>query len=241
MIPGSVEFGWHGEQLVLLPDRAVWLPAHRTLLLADVHLGKPASFRALGVPVPETVTGRDLDRISHLLQTTAATRLVVLGDLVHDQTAMLDRTCHAVRQWRASVPLVEIDLIPGNHDRKASSCERLGVRVLGPWERLGGLVLTHEPPRTEGPATLCGHLHPVVPIGLPGSRSRTRAACFCFGSGTGILPAFGTFTGGLAMGFVGDHALFAAGAEQVIPVTPKAVSWARTTPSGSGAFAYDRP
>jgi hypothetical protein len=128
MIAGAVEIEWGGERLALLPDRAAWLPEHRTLLVADVHLGKSASFRAMGVPVPEAVTGRDLARLSALLGATGAVRLIVLGDLVHDQTAMLDRTCDAVRAWRASWAGVEVDLIPGNHDRRATACERLASR-----------------------------------------------------------------------------------------------------------------
>ena len=41
-----------GEQLDLLPEKAIWWPRRRTLLVADVHCGKDATFRAMGVPVP---------------------------------------------------------------------------------------------------------------------------------------------------------------------------------------------
>lgn len=248
MITGAVEIEWGGERLALLPDRAAWLPEHRTLLVADVHLGKSASFRAMGVPVPEAVTGRDLERLSALLRATGAVRLIVLGDLVHDQTAMLDRTCDAVRAWREGWAVVEVDLIPGNHDRRATACERLGVRVLEPQISLGGLVLTHEPPRDpdegaggERAATLCGHLHPVVSVGPARTPGRVRSACFWFAGATGILPAFGSFTGGCAMGMELPHAVFAAGDRAVIPVTPLAALWAAGTPSGTDTFAYDGP
>ena len=42
-----VEVG--GASLVLLAERAAYLPAQRALLVADVHVGKAASFRGLGV------------------------------------------------------------------------------------------------------------------------------------------------------------------------------------------------
>ncbi|CAN5366364.1 hypothetical protein BH10PSE17_BH10PSE17_35830 [soil metagenome] len=45
-----------GERLELLPERAIWWPGERTLLIADVHFGKGAAFRALGVPVPRGTT-----------------------------------------------------------------------------------------------------------------------------------------------------------------------------------------
>lgn len=259
MIEGSAQFDWHAERLVLLPDRAVFLPDHATVLVADVHLGKPAAFRAQGLPVPEGVTTRDLERMSALVRNTAAVRLVILGDLIHDQTALLDQTCDAVRAWRASLGSVQIDLIPGNHDRRAKSCEPLGVRVLDDRVRLGALDLTHEPPAPgtgiERP-TLCGHIHPVVSVGGARSVSRVRTPCFWFDGRLGILPAFGSFTGGYAMGLGPSHGVFAAGDRTVIPVTGPARSWVggageqstgpevQTGPGTGGhadAFAYDRP
>ena len=40
-----------GQALTLLPQKAALLPDSRTLLIADAHIGKATSFRALGVPV----------------------------------------------------------------------------------------------------------------------------------------------------------------------------------------------
>lgn len=243
MSPGSVEIDWHGTRLVLLPDRAAWMADAGILLVADVHLGKPASFRSMGVPVPEAVTGRDLERLSALLRTTRAGRLIVLGDLVHDAAATRARTRDAVRAWRDTWSGVGVDLIPGNHDRRADDCACLGVRVLGPELAIEGLRLTHEPPApdAEKRPTLCGHLHPVVSVGPSRTPGRVRSTCFWFAGGVGILPAFGSFTGGCAMAIEADHAVFAAGDREVIPVSPLATRWAAPRPSGSGTVAYDRP
>jgi len=40
-----------GEELLLLPQRALWWPAQKTLLVADLHFGKAATLRAHGIPV----------------------------------------------------------------------------------------------------------------------------------------------------------------------------------------------
>ena len=45
-----------GEDLLLLPEKAVYWPAEQMLIVADIHFGKAASFRALGVPVPRGTT-----------------------------------------------------------------------------------------------------------------------------------------------------------------------------------------
>lgn len=74
---------WGSEAVELLPEHAVWWPAARTLLVADLHLGKAASFRAQGLPVPAGTTRENLHRLEALLARHPAERLVFLGDFLH--------------------------------------------------------------------------------------------------------------------------------------------------------------
>ena len=46
------------RDLTLLPERAVWREASRTLFVADVHIGKAAAFRAAGLPRPPARRGK---------------------------------------------------------------------------------------------------------------------------------------------------------------------------------------
>ena len=46
-----------GEKLDLLPQKAIYYPQHKTLLAADLHLGKAGHFRNAGIAVP--VTGKE--------------------------------------------------------------------------------------------------------------------------------------------------------------------------------------
>ncbi|NUR18637.1 MAG: DEAD/DEAH box helicase, partial [Gemmatimonadaceae bacterium] len=52
-----------GEELVLLPERAAYWPARTTLLVADAHFGKAATFRAAAIPVPAGTTDATLGRL----------------------------------------------------------------------------------------------------------------------------------------------------------------------------------
>ena len=72
-----------GEEFVLLPERAVWWPAARTLLVADFHLGKAASFRRAGIPLPAGTTTENVDRLERAVAATGAGELVFLGDFLH--------------------------------------------------------------------------------------------------------------------------------------------------------------
>ncbi len=191
-----------GERVELLAERAAFWPARRTLLVADVHLGKPAAFGAAGVGVPGAVVHADLARLTSVLEITRAARLVVLGDLLHAATGRDEMTFGAVGAWRARHHGLGVVLVRGNHDRAAGDppvewrveCVEEGVRD-GPFE------LRHEELSGAGGRpgyVLCGHVHPCVVVG-GGVRGRVRARCFVVGARRMILPAFGTFTGGCAV------------------------------------------
>ncbi len=66
-----------GEELTLLPQRALYWGAAKTLFVADLHLGKPDAFLQAGIPVPTRVTQRDLDRLCDVIHATKVQRLVI--------------------------------------------------------------------------------------------------------------------------------------------------------------------
>lgn len=203
----GVEIGFAHATLRLLPERAVWWDDERTLLIADAHLGKPASFRAGGAPVPEDATRADLARLSGLIGEFGAQRLVVLGDLAHDRFAWDCATMESVSGWRARHASVEVVLVRGNHDRRASDPPaELAIACVEPGWVLGGIAMHHEPcDAGEGDASrargatpvLAGHLHPGIRLRDPCGRGgrALRAPCFWERRGQMVLPAFGSFTG----------------------------------------------
>src|SRR3954462_2682161 len=119
LIAGTHEIEFANESLHLLPDRAVYWPARSTLLVADVHFGKCATFRSLGVPVPAGGTQKDLLRLTRLLEQTNARRLVILGDLVHARAGRSPEITDAIAAWRGTHLQLRIMLVRGNHDRSS--------------------------------------------------------------------------------------------------------------------------
>lgn len=214
-----------GARLRPLAARAAWLPDHRTLLVADVHLGKARSFTTWGVPVPDTVDALTLARLADALAETAARRLVVLGDWLHGPRALDDRLLQRLASWRAAHATLEVILIGGNHDRRSRRLPpSLGfIGVDGPLvlPDLPGLSLDHEPTATgvddDSPEPahyrLAGHLHPVVR--LRGRADALRVPCFCFGPRAGLLPAFGEFTGGHVLRPSPGERLFAVAGDRI--------------------------
>ncbi len=207
-----------GEDVELLPERAVWWPGARTLVVADLHWGKVETFHAHGIPVPAGILADDLARLERALERTRAERLLVLGDLVHGR--LLPAAIEAVASWRARcrVPLL---LVRGNHDRHAP--------VLPPaWDvedvtgtlREGPFVFTHAPEPMPGAYTWAGHLHPMVT--LRGRGDGLRLPCFHVGARVGVLPAFGAFTGGVGIRATPGDRVFVVAEGQVVevPVRP---------------------
>ncbi|MDP9174602.1 MAG: ligase-associated DNA damage response endonuclease PdeM [Planctomycetota bacterium] len=194
-MPASTEIIFGTQRLVLLADRALHWPTRQTLVLADVHLGKDASFRAAGLPVPAGNSAKDLARIEALLSLTGAARLIILGDLVHNRASHQPELAAAFSAWRALRPRLEILLIRGNHDRHAGPPPP-DWHISQVSERLdtGAIALAHMPQPSEKPL-LCGHVHPTVAV-RDFDRSFAAIPCFVADPAQLILPAFGSFIGG---------------------------------------------
>jgi len=184
-----------GTVLRLLPQRAAFLPALNTLLVADAHIGKAVSFRRLGVPVPGGTTSETLQRLGTALDCTGADHVVFLGDLLHSARSKAAATVAAVTAWRQQHPALQLTLVRGNHDGHAGDPPaEWGVQCTDGPLRLGPFALTHHPQAVPGAYALAGHVHPAVRI-HGRAHASLRLPCFHLGIEVGVLPAFGAFTG----------------------------------------------
>jgi uncharacterized protein len=170
-------------------------PRAETLLIADAHFGKAASFRASGVPVPRGTTADALARVDTLLDRTSARRIVFLGDFLHAKEGRAPNTVWAIAEWRARHPHIEMTLVRGNHDRRAGDPPaEIRIECVDAPLQEGPFAFAHHPRAVAGAYALAGHLHPAVVLKGP-ARQRERLACFWLGAEVGVLPAFGDFTG----------------------------------------------
>jgi uncharacterized protein len=183
-----------GETFVPLPDLALWWPAQSALLVADAHVGKAATFRARGIPVPEATTDDTLTRLTQLVRTLRARQIIFLGDFLHAREAHAPDTQARLAAWRAHHAHLACTLVRGNHDDHAGDPPAaLAFTVVNEPLCVGRIALLHHPRRVEGHYALCGHLHPAYRLR---TRSESvRLPCFWLREGLGVLPAFGAFTG----------------------------------------------
>lgn len=194
----SIEIEFGGEALRLLAERAVVWPRENTLFVADVHLGKAASFRAAGVAVPSGHSRDDLARLSRLIEAHGIERLVVLGDLVHNRASYTPALDSAIAEFNARHRSLDRVLVLGNHDAKAGAPSAAWqFRCVDEDLRLTPLLAAHEPHESSAqPDSLpriCGHIHPAV--SLRTTREVVTLPCFWQQPRQLILPSFGSLTG----------------------------------------------
>jgi DNA ligase-associated metallophosphoesterase len=183
-----------GERLVLLPEKAAFWPRARALFVADFHLGKAATFRSAGIPLPSGTTRENLDRLDRAVVNTKARQVIFLGDFLHAASGRAPLTLDAFSEWRGTRGDLELTLVRGNHDARAGDPpESFGIRCIDAGGAFGAFILNHEPGAARGGYALAGHIHPAVR--LRGEGESLRLPCFWFGSRYGVLPAFGAFTG----------------------------------------------
>jgi uncharacterized protein len=182
------------REMELLADGAVLLRKSRSLVVADLHWGKSAAFRARGVPIPEGDDARDRLRIVELARSCAAAEVIVAGDMFHAASGMTREVLEMLEVFLAELGM-SLHLVIGNHDRKIA---RLPVAMAtATMMDRGGVRVIHDPADVAegGMFHLAGHWHPVVKI-RDGVGSGLRMRAFVMRGNVLVLPAFGSFTGG---------------------------------------------
>lgn len=218
----SHAFTLAGTQLEAMGSGALFWPERRLICVSDLHLGKSGRYaRAGGAPLPPYETRDTLTRLESDLRRTGAATVICLGDsfdaadgpaeLPEDERIWITRL-QAGRNWI---------WIEGNHDP-------------APFD-LGGSHLADMPlpplsfchiARPGRNGEISGHYHPKAQI-----RTRLRTIsrpAFLIDSDRVILPAYGTYTGGLRSSDATLQALMRRDAVAVLTgATPRAVPMPR--------------
>lgn len=206
---------WAGQDLCLLADPALWWPAQRVMFIADLHIGKAATYRALGQPVPGGTTLQNLARLDRLIEAHRPLQMVFLGDFLHAAQARTPQVLAALDDWRQRHPRLRLTLVRGNHDSRAGDPPTsLGVEVVNEPHLIGPFAACHHPQAHATHFVLAGHLHPTCTLRGRG-RDRLRMPCFVREGEQAVLPAFGEFTGGWPVEPAPGRRFYAVGGDAV--------------------------
>ncbi len=185
------DFTCTGADLTALPTGALWWPAERLLAVSDLHLGKSErTARRGGSLLPPFETADTLARLDADIAATQPATVLCLGDTFDDRAAaeaLPEEMLLWITRLQAGREWVWVE---GNHDPGplAFSGTHRAAHSLGP------LTFRHiADPRAAGEVS--GHYHPKARLSAPGAR--IARPCFLIDTARVILPAYGTYTGGL--------------------------------------------
>jgi uncharacterized protein len=174
---------------VLLDGRlALFHETERWLAVADLHFGYELSQRAAGRLMPLWGMTSIEERLVELLVEYRPQRLIIVGDLVHDQTSSAPAQGLLARLREHC----EVVALAGNHDRHVARAIEFAPR----WET-PDFVFQHghcEPEETER-ICIIGHHHPAASIG-DGAGLRLKFPALVQQVRRWILPAFSPWAGG---------------------------------------------
>lgn len=185
------DFTLAGARLTARGSGALWWAEARLLVVSDLHLGKSERLARRGGPMLPPYETRDtLARLQAECRALEPRTVVCLGDSFDDNAAAAGLAEDAVMWLTRLMAGRRWVWIEGNHDP-------------GPVD-LGGTHLAELPEAplvfrhiAQGGSSgeVSGHYHPKATVHARG-RQVTRA-CFLYDSDRVVMPAFGTYTGGL--------------------------------------------
>lgn len=186
-----LEISLNNEPIFLLPQRAIFRPLKKQLILSDVHLGKGTHFRSHGLPLPGTAHLKDVDKLHFIIDKWQPQSVLILGDLFHSDY-------NREWLWFKSVLLhyyfVEFILVEGNHDILDNHHYSLANLLKTELLEDENFVFSHQPLDCAGKLNICGHVHPGLRI-EGAAKQAEKLPCFYFNKTHLILPAFGYLTG----------------------------------------------
>jgi uncharacterized protein len=187
-----VPFSFAGHSLAALRSGALFWPARRALIVADLHFEKASWFAQTGQMLPPYDSAATLSDLESAVTATDPAEIWCLGDSFHDSRGCERLPVAEQQRLRALTTAHRWVWIVGNHD--AVLGDPCGGEVVDEAE-VDGLVLRHEAAPAESRPELSGHFHPKLRVRIRGRQVARR--CFVATGTKLILPAFGALTGGL--------------------------------------------
>jgi DNA ligase-associated metallophosphoesterase len=211
-----VPLSFAGHEFLAFPQGALFWPARKALIVADLHFEKASWFAGFGQFLPPYDSLATLSDLSALTAATQARTLWCLGDSFHDSNGVSRLDTRALAAFEELAATLDWRWIIGNHDA-ALAAPPCGT-VLAEAE-VDGLLLRHEADPVEPRPELSGHFHPKLRVMLKGRHVARR--CFVATGRKLILPAFGALTGGLDAHHPEILRATGPGAQALVPVADR--------------------
>ena len=191
--PNSFEINFCKIKCIFHGSGAIYLPENFTLIISDMHLEKSFSLNSKknsGTFLPPYDTKDTLEKLNKVINIFKPKKIISLGDSFHDKISMLSISIKNKRLILQTFANIECIWVTGNHDPILP--EWLGGKIVNDY-LIENIIFRHISVNQK--YEISGHFHPKVKIKTKNKILSSK--CFIFNDNRIIMPAFGSFTGGM--------------------------------------------
>ncbi|MEO0342106.1 MAG: ligase-associated DNA damage response endonuclease PdeM [Pseudomonadota bacterium] len=199
----SYDVTFQNAKISLHPSGCLTWDDEQLLVVSDLHLGKSSRMaRRGGVLIPPYENIDTLARLAEEVTRFNPKRVICLGDSFDDLRAMDELGEQDTKQISALMAGRDWVWIEGNHDAGPVNIGGTHLAEL----KINQITFRHIA-KAEDSSEISGHFHPKAQL------AGRSGACFLVDRTRIILPAFGTYTGGLRLSapvlrdLMSDHAI----------------------------------
>lgn len=214
---GYLNISLMDQDIVLLPERALYWDNFDALVISDLHLGKSGHFRKHGIAVPESVNTSNIQQLNRLVSKFKPAKIIFLGDLFHSH---YNAEFETFKKWRRSYSNIEMILTIGNHDIiSRHEFEKIGLECVNTY-KCGPFKFMHDEQGNINNHffSISGHIHPAIKLKSKGRQS-IITPCYFIGDSKLLLPAFGSFTGSYLIEPEKNELVYAIVDEKVVNIS----------------------
>ncbi|MEO8148138.1 MAG: ligase-associated DNA damage response endonuclease PdeM [Bacteroidia bacterium] len=213
------KFKIQNQELLLLPERAIFWSEEKTIIVSDLHFGKAAHFRKSGIAISDEIFFNDMIHLDKIMHQYDAQQLLVVGDMFHSS---FNNEVNFFKLWQEHTNHFDVVLVKGNHDIMNDEIyDHLNIEVRNSKLEIGNLVFVHEPIADneieKDKFYFFGHVHPKAVMKGAGNQ-HLSLPCFYFTPNTCTLPAFSQFSGGFKIKPKKGDCVFVIAGKEVIKI-----------------------
>ena len=176
--------------LKLQLDGSIYWPSIKTLILCDLHLEKSSFFAKLGDFLPPYDSTETLSRLDITSNKHDVKKIILLGDIFHDEDGIKRLSNKLKNYLHYLCKKYKVIWLAGNHDgtykpKNAIFCYKYKIKNIN---------FNHKSLQ-ESANEMSGHYHPKATIKV--FKTKISKPCFLVSKNRLILPAYGSFTGGI--------------------------------------------
>jgi len=199
-----MKINFANHDFILDPSGALFWLEESLLVVSDLHLEKGSHFALREFFLPPYDSQETLEKLHAVIQKLSPDKILLLGDCFHDSKGY-NRLNRKARTLFDALLAYQPIWIKGNHDGEFVPSGFVAYETY----LLKNIAFSHAASDVTTPE-ISGHYHPKVNI--THKETTITRPCFIEDGVKFILPAFGTYAGGLSITNPAINSLFKEGA-----------------------------